>query len=720
MNTASVATVARFAADWETALRESRAEPPPLAHYIPDGGVVRLAMLADLIRIDQRQRWRRRGSGRRMSEYGKDFPDLIGTAQFLELVCEEYALRRRYEAIGLREFCEEYPEQAAQLHRRFDDSDAGPGRVEVVTAMPIGIEVGIRLDDFDLLTELGGRISAKVFLARQLSMQRLVALRVEAGDEHDPRRVAQLDHQYIVRVFDQRVVATVSAAALRLQYMQYLPGGTGADLLRLIRSTTPHGGGVLLRSVDEAMEARGEIRPTDSTVRHEISALSWPETVAWVGSRLAVALDYAAQHGVSHGAVKPANVLFTAEGVPKLADFGRDAALAIDPEALPYQAPERLAALIDPAAPTPQAHVDLFALGVLLWEMLTGARPFDDPADADPDPLTSLRRAHDAGVGPDALERLPADTPATLRRVLLRCLDPDPVRRWQSGSELAGQLELCLDQRARDLVDPPPNSLRHRARRWPLLIAALCVGVPNLLASLYNIRLNQILIVDRLAAGDQQRFQTVALVNNAIAFPLASVVMLMLCRRALVAAHRLSRGRGYPAGALARARRETLSLGDRLVWVPFGMWLLAGVLWPLALMYTGVALPSRNFVQFYIAQVVCATIALAYPFFLATVYAVRSLYPQLLVAGPVGPEDGRQLGRLARWSNGYLAAAASVPLLAVASATFVPDGQLGLVVGPMRTLSVGGIVAFVLSYWLFRLSEVDLRALIRAVGRGAR
>ncbi|RDI66054.1 protein kinase domain-containing protein [Nocardia pseudobrasiliensis] len=719
MNTASAATIARFAADWQTALREGRLEPPRLAHYLPDGVEMRLAVLAELVRIDQRERRRRRAASRRMSEYGKEFPDLLGSERFVELVCEEYALRRRYEAIGLAEFCTEYPEQADELRRRYLDSEQ-PRRTGGVPGLPDRIEIGIRLDDFDLLTELGGRAHAKVFLARQLSMQRLVAVRVEAGDEHDPHRVAQLDHQYIVRVFDQRVVVEPGGATLRLQYMQYLPGGTGDELLSALGSATPDGGRALLRSVDAAMEARGEIRPTDSSVRREIAALSWPETVAWIGRRLATALDYADHQDISHGAVKPANVLFTAEGVPKLADFGCDPPLDIDPEATPYQAPEHLAALIDPDAPVPDTRADLYALGVLLWEMLTGARPFDEHEGDSAAPLAAMRRDRHAGIGPHALDRLPADTPATLRRVLLRCLEPDPSRRWQSGSELAGQLELCLDERARDLVDPPPDSWRHRARRWPLIIAALCVGVPNLLASLYNIRLNQILIVDGLDAADQQRFQTVAVINNAIAFPLATVVMVLLCRRALTAARRLARGRGYPPEELARARRETLSIGDRLVWVPFVMWLVAGAAWPLGLMSTGVALPSRNFVQFYTAQVVCAAIALAYPFFLATVFAVRSLYPQLLVAGPVGTEDGRQLARLARRGSGYLAAAASVPLLAVATATFVPDGQLALVIGPVRTLSVGGILAFVLTYWLFRLLEADLRALIRAVPRGVR
>jgi serine/threonine protein kinase len=738
-----VPAVARFAAEWDACLRAARPVPPPLARYVPDGSQVRLAVLADLVRIDLRQRWHRAGStergrapagiGKRMSDYAKEFPELVGDPVFVELVCEEYAVRRRYQRLSTAEFLAEYPELVTELRGRLPaDREAGAGAGEPAV-LPPDIEIGTRIDDFDLLTALGGNARAKVFLARQRSMQRLVAVRVEAGAEHDPRPVAQLDHQYIVRVFDQRLVTGAAGQPLRLQYMQYLPGGTGADLLRLLRSAPATGGGTLLRSVDTAMESKGEIRPTDSSVRAEIAGLSWPETVAWIGRRLASALDYADHHGVPHRAFKPANLLFTAEAEPKLADFALAAgteSAAADEDSLPYQAPEQLRALLDPAAPPPDTRADLYSLGVLLWEMLTGALPFDDSpspaAGADgvggdrSGRITALLGAREAGVTARALAQLPADTPATLRRVLLECLEPSPARRWRSGAELAGQLELCLDPRARDLVDPPPDSVRYRARGWLPLVMAVCVGLPNLLASLYNIQINQTLIVGRLPIADQHRFQTIALLNNLVTFPLASLLLLVLCRRPLAAAYRLARGRRYPPADLPQARAQTLSIGDRLVWVPFCLWLVAGIAWPLALMRSGVVLPSRNFVQFYTAQVVCAAIALAYPFFLVTVYAVRSVYPQLLVAGGVGPQDGRQLRRLGRRSNFYLAAAASVPLLGVASATFVPAGQLAQVIGPVRILSVGGILAFVLTYWLFRLLEADLRALARAVPRGVR
>uniref|UniRef100_UPI001574B494 protein kinase domain-containing protein n=1 Tax=Nocardia barduliensis TaxID=2736643 RepID=UPI001574B494 len=519
----------------------------------------------------------------------------------------------------------------------------------------------------------------------------------------------------------------------RLVYMQYLPGGTAVGVLeQRRRGPVTDGGALLLRAVDTAMEAKGEIRPSDSSVRAEIARLSWPETVAWVGRRLADALDYAEHHGVLHHDIKPANVLFTAEGIPKLADFALGEAAARIPAprdsgstaALTYRSPEQLAHYLDSSAPAPGNASDIYSLGVLLWEMLTGVSPFDEPPRIEDGSVTEtyarMLAVRRGGVSAAALSRLPDDTPAALRRVLLECLHADPRRRWHSGAELAGQLDLCLDTRARDLVDPPPDSFAHRARGWLLPVAALCVGVPNVLASFYNIQLNQALIIDRMSAADQEKFAAVGLINNLVAFPVAALLLLFMTRRPLTIAFRLSRGRGYSARTLAKARRDTLLMGDWAVWIPFGFWLVAGIIWPLGLASSGVDLPRGTFLHFFAAQVVCAAIALAYPFFPIMVYAVRSIYPQLLVRGGIGRDDERQLRALAKRGNFYLGVAASVPLLGVASATFVNAADLELVIVPVRVLSVGGILAFVLTYRLFRLLEADLLALARAIPQRTR
>ncbi|MFE3100597.1 protein kinase domain-containing protein [Nocardia tengchongensis] len=760
MSELSARALARFSADWESTLRGDRREPPPLAGYLPDGRAVRLEVLTDLVRVDMRQRWRRAGLEKRIAEYRKEFPEMEASPDFADLVCEEYVARSRRRPLDMDNFTAEYPEIASEIRARFTAEN--PPQPPPV--LPEGIETGRRLDDFDLLTYLGGTEHSRMFLARQRSMQRLVAVRVEAGADSDTDTVAQLDHQYIVRVFDQRLIADgTTGKPLRLLYMQYVPGGTAEGVLaqlhreapaagnghkpgRVIhRGTAANGGpdgGLLLRAIDSAMEAKGESRVSGSPVRTEIAALSWPETVAWVGRRLAEALEYGERQGVLHHDIRPAKVLFTAEGVPKLADFalgpmywsagviGVPGAGANDAGALRYRSPEALAALLNPAAPAPESPSDIYSLGMVLWEMLTGTLPFDDPEaveaeQAEPgaapnraEVVRALLARRMAGVPPEALDDLPPDTPATLRRVLLECLRPDAARRWQSGAQLAGQLDLCLDPDARDLVDPPAHTLWARLRAWPVPIAMLCVGLPNALASWYNIQINQSLIVNELSAADQHRFEQVALVTNLAAFPVAALLLLWLARRPLTVSYRLGRGHDYTPDQLARARSDTLLIGERVVWVPFVMWLIAGIVWPLALAWEGANLPQMAFAHFFTAQVVCATIALAYPFFLIMVYAVRSLYPQLLARGSVGHADRRQLAALARRSNFYLAAAASVPLLGVASVTFVSTADLGLVIVPLRILSVGGVLAFVVIYRLSRMLEADLAALVRAIPEG--
>ena len=124
-------------------------------------------------------------------------------------------------------------------------------------------------------------------------MQRLVALKIsaEAGDE--PRTLAQLNHPYIVRVYDQHVLPE---RGLRLLYMQYVAGGTLQTVLEAIRQTpeAERSGRTFLDAVDKAMEQRGETPPTGSPQREQLAGRSWPETVCWLGVCLAEALDNAA------------------------------------------------------------------------------------------------------------------------------------------------------------------------------------------------------------------------------------------------------------------------------------------------------------------------------------------------------------------------------------------------------------------------------------------
>lgn len=769
--------VEAFAEAWGSAA----GRPPEIAEFLPDARTLRRQALHELIRVDLRNRWLHHAGTdiprKRLATYCAEFPELDRATLPAGLVFEEFVIRRHSgERVDPRECLREYPDQASSLRGLLntDELEQSTHRADATVNHPAEetrttevttpeldltatatsaataadsspgvfapldrIEIGQRIDDFELLTGLGTGAFARVFLARQRSMQRLVAVKISADRGTEPQTLAQLDHDYIVRVFDQRLLDTGAAPSdkrrLRLLYMQFLPGGTLLGLLRWVRATPPaeRSGKLLLDAVDAAMEEKGEIRPTDSSVRAELAELTWPETVAWLGRRLAEALDYAAAHGVLHRDVKPANVLLTAEGVPKLADFNISFSREVEGTSpvsyfggsLSYMSPEQLEAChpgLSRSAGDLDTRSDIYSLGVVLWELLTGAKPFDDNTAAaagsgDETTLEAMLERRTGGVEAAALERVPPDCPAALRRVLLTCLEPDRDRRWPDGAVLAKQFDLCLDERARNLVDPPPTSWQFRWRRVPLLVMVLAVGVPNALASWYNIVHNQQLVVSRLSETAQQSFVVITAGVNLVFFPLGTVVLLYLARFVLSVPRGMRHGKRYDPPTLRRTRHDTLRLGDQFVIVAFSLWAISGITFPIALRLSSGDVPSRAVVHFLASLLVCGAIAVAYPFFLVTFYLVRCIYPIFLRHGEISVDDGVWLRALTRRCTWYLAIAASVPLLAVAGVTFLPPGDIPQVIVAVRVLCVGGIVAFVGSYLLFRALEADLAALERVV-----
>ena len=377
--------------------------------------------------------------------------------------------------------------------------------------------------------------------------------------------------------------------------MQYLPGGTLLDLGRVAFAAErpPDSGQALLDAVDGALESRGESRPTESITRAELATLSWPETVAWLGERLAIALHYANSRGVLHRDIKLANVLLERDGTPKLADFNISFASNVSGASpfeyfggsLSYMSPEQLMAS-RPGHTVEAADLDtrsdIYSLAVVLWELLTSMKPFDDSAAraaradsagfvGDTTAVDLMLTTRAEGVSSAALARLPSDCPTALRRVLLKALSADRDQRWSSGADLAEQLQLCLDPHARDLVDPPAGSWRLRLRPFFLPIATLAILIPNLLASAYNIQHNHLLIVSQLSEHAQDRFILVTTLVNLVSFPLGAAVLVYWFRYIILVPRRLRLGPAPPAESLVRARHDCLVAGDRVVLVVFGL-----------------------------------------------------------------------------------------------------------------------------------------------------
>lgn len=724
--TALADVVALFSQAWASG------SPPDLSTYLPRGQAERRIILIELIKIDLEYRWLRFHFPKRLLDYRAEFPELRNGPLPADLVYEEFHAIRRS---GHESAADESVATATAAAATGSDPDRFTDEYRsTMIARPRAqlaldaIEVGDQVDDFHLLMRIGVGAFAHVYLARQQSMQRLVAVKISHNHGTEPQTLAQLDHEYIVRIFDQRLITD---GELKLLYMQYLPGGTLLDVLRLSRATPPElrGGHLLLEAVDKVLADKGEVRPSESAVRARTAALTWPETIAWLGRRLADALQHASERGVLHRDIKPANVLLSAEGIPKLADFNVSfstrikgaSPLAYFGGSLAYMSPEQLEAC-HPDLPMTAADLDtrsdIFALAVMLWELLTGRRPFADEESAG-ESETSLARMIELRRRPvesEFLSELPPDCPMALRRVLLKCLSPDRADRYSSGSELAQQFDLCLEQRARDLVYPPPDSWRARLSRWPtpILWMSSLVGVG--LATVYLATHVQELIRERLSDAINWELNRGIIVFLLCALPLSVLIYAYMSRGLHAVPRGLRDGRRYDEALLARARSRTLFWGDLCAMNTLLAAVLAtatGVL--LLYWYTG--LPARLLIHGAMTVLVSGTISVAYTFFLSTFYIVRCVYPVYLRHGGTTAHDLADIHTLRRRTTVYLAVTASVPLVGVlAGFSLLEPEELPLVRDSVLGLCAGGGLAFVAVYWLYRTLDADLRALERVVG----
>jgi serine/threonine-protein kinase len=189
-------------------------------------------------------------------------------------------------------------------------------------------------------------------------------------------------------------------------------------------------------------------------------SIPFSKACAWA-AEVASALGVAHRKGVIHGDVKPANILITGDGRVKLMDFGMARLASLDSKDTSlrgtpaYWCPEQIVG-------KPQdARSDLFSLGVVLYEMVTGKRPFD---------AESLQAICSRVLSSTPLPASHANTsvPAAFDEVIARCLAKDPAARYAVADALAEELYPF----ARRKISPPAltqpgngNGLRDRAAR---------------------------------------------------------------------------------------------------------------------------------------------------------------------------------------------------------------------------------------------------------------
>src|SRR5262245_31252969 len=277
----------------------------------------------------------------------------------------------------------------------------------------MSLSPGTRLGSYEVLAAIGEGGMGEVYRAHDPRLGRDVALKVLPADvAHDPARlerfrrearaVAALNHPHIVTIY-----STEEADGIPFLTMELVEG-------QPLEALIPPDGMPLTRFFDVAVP-------------------------------LADALAAAHQKQITHRDLKPANVMVAADGRVKVLDFGlavaeqrgsnaADLATALQVTApgtilgtLPYMSPEQVEGI------ALDHRTDLFSLGVMFYEMLTGARPFKGTTPAQL--ISSILR--DA---PAAVRSVRLEVPESLSRLITRCLEKPPATRIQSAREVQSEL----------------------------------------------------------------------------------------------------------------------------------------------------------------------------------------------------------------------------------------------------------------------------------------
>ncbi len=375
-------------------------------------------MLLRLLLENQRRDWQS-GQSTPVESYLEENPQVRSSSHaVLDLIYNEIVLREETgETPRLEDYLRRFPELAPDLKLQFEvehviQSRSVPAGANYLTVLGARLSRsrstgGIpRIPGYEVLGELGRGGMGVVYKARQVRLNRIVALKMILAGIHaspearvrflaEAESVAKLHHPHIVQIF-----AFGDCDGHPFFEMEYVAGGSLADRM-------------------------------DGTPRPPRDAARLIET-------LARAIDLAHRFGIVHRDLKPANILLTADGVPKIADFGLAKCVAVETGLTrtqlivgspSYMAPEQTGQSRTPIGPA----ADVYSLGAILYEFLTGRPPFQAATV-----LETLEQVRSNEPIPPS--RLRPHLPRDLVTICLKCLEKQPLRRYSSSIELADDL----------------------------------------------------------------------------------------------------------------------------------------------------------------------------------------------------------------------------------------------------------------------------------------
>jgi eukaryotic-like serine/threonine-protein kinase len=736
---------------------ESSEEPPPLCSFLPErASDLRAVAAIELIKIDMEHR-HARGQFELLEWYCGEYSEILQHGEPpCDLIYEEFHVRKMGgDRLNIHDYYERFPHNKEALKRLLECHDLNVSTSLAAGRPPTQFELGDTVEDFTLLTKLGKGAFASVFLARQQSMQRLVALKISADKGNEPQTLAQLDHPHIVRVYDQR---RLPEQRLRLLYMQYAPGGTLHEVIDMVRRTLPadRDGNLLVRCVDASLDKSGFGSAEAPAERRKLAKLTWPELVCRLGIQLAQALDFAHKRGVLHRDVKPANVLLTADCSPKLADFNISFSTQLEgasPAAyfggsVAYMSPEQLEACNPEHSRTPDSldgRADLFSLAALLWELLYGVRPFREQELSThwSTMLVELTRRRNQEP-PQTPANVPTNMAPELTKILQRALSATPTDRYSSGEQFAKALVLCLQPASQKLLHFNQISWRSMARSWPMLFTLLVALLPNALAGFFNYCYNYANIIDvYMPIEDRPRlekaFDVVQKTLNSFYFSLGAIAAWYIIGAVARAVLQSRQPNGLAVESAVKLRIYALQFGSIASWLGIVLWISSGIAFPAGTQLLVPDFPKQEnlqsiYLHFFASMTICGLIAAAYPFFGLTFLMTRVFYPALLSAAAGTPADEEALTKLAKRLTPFLFVAAVIPLISLLFVVVVITPQTAVVEqseqqhilaqvfvimrnarAVFASLVLAGLAGLAVTYYLYQQIRQDIVALLIAV-----